>query len=65
MFYRLLVVDPLDTEAETEVERLFTADEIEQIRERYYRVDQLTNILAARPACNDCSDCDRGDICNK
>jgi hypothetical protein len=68
MFYRMIVTDPLDKEAETgtQVEGLFTAAEIEQIRERYYGLDWTTGLILARPACGNCEDCERaGKYCNR
>ena len=67
MFYRMILGDPLDTEGESgrEVEGLFTAEEIEAVRERYCSLPQTTGVIFARPACGNCDDCSHGEICNR
>ena len=65
LFYRIANANPLGTETGAEWEGLFTAQEVEQIRERYYEHDRLTDVLIARLACNDCDDCDLSDHCNR
>ena len=67
MFYRLLLTDPLDTEAEggLALEGLFTAGEVEQIRERYYGRRDTTELILARPACGNCETCEHARLCNR
>ncbi len=67
MFYRMILADPLDTEGESGrvVEGLFTAEEIEAVRERYYDLPQTTGVIFARCACGNCDECEHGDICNR
>lgn len=64
-FYRLRVSDPLDTHKGRDAEGLFTADEVETIRQRWYDVDGITDVLVATPVCNDCYNCQHGRICNR
>lgn len=65
MFYRIANADVLGTETGQQWEGLFTAQEVEQIREKYYSHNNLTDLLVAEPACNNCDDCQLRGVCNK
>lgn len=67
MFYRIALADPLDTEAgrSLALEGLFTAGEVEQIRERYYGRRDTTELILAKPACGDCDDCQFAEMCSR
>jgi hypothetical protein len=63
MYYRMRLADPLDTEAGRVVEGLFTADEIEAIRERFYGLECATDLILADPVCGQCDTCSFRNQC--
>lgn len=65
VLYKLVLADPLDTDDESDVDGLFTAEEFERLRETYYGEREFTQLILARPACISCENCPMLDGCDR